>query len=244
MNDKLCALLLSFNKIQATVLAIIINFADCMLISNKNLKSKMTKCMTQLTAGSARYFLALFVAVAFLFSLPAGLIAQETEEEKEEDPWADVDFPYEDEVLLAFFDTNQEVSALQRSTNERIEETLAGFGLTRQRFDQIGRAAQMGALQDGAFSNEEIEAFNQVAPQVTEIQREMQGMVQVIVQDNDMSMQEYREILNSFRGDQELQQYVSHLARERARQKILEERRREAERKMEEERRQQEEEEG
>ncbi len=191
-----------------------------------------------------RLFLVFFIAFGLMLSFPLHSTAQEAqEEEKEEDPWADADFPFEDEILLVFFDTNQEISALQRSTNERINETLEQFGLTRQRFDQIGRASQMGLLQDGAFSNEEIEAFNQVAPQVTEIQREMQGMVQMIVQEYDMTMNEYREILNAFRQDQELQQYVSHLARERARERILEERRQEAIRKMEEEKRQQEEEE-
>lgn len=191
----------------------------------------------------AKFFMVFLISMGVLVSLPATVTAQEQDPEEEEDPWADKDFPYEDELLLTFFDTNQEISALQRSTQERIAETTEQFGLTRERFDQIGRAAQIGALQEGAFSNEEIEAFNQVAPRVTEIQREMQGMVQVIIGDNDMSMNEYRDILNSFRQDEELREYVSHLARERAREKILEERRREAKKKLEEERKQQEEEE-
>ncbi len=184
----------------------------------------------------AKFFMVFLIAMGVLVSLPATVTAQEQDPgEEEEDPWADKEFPYEDDLLLTFFDTNQEISALQRSTQERIAETTEQFGLTRERFDQIGRAAQIGALQEGAFSNEEIEAFNQVAPQVTEIQREMQGMVQVIIGDSDMSMDEYRDILNTFRQDEELREYVSHLARERAREKILEERRREAKRKLEEE---------
>ncbi len=171
-------------------------------------------------------------------------MAQEPAEEAEEepDPWADKEFPYDDETLLKFFDVNQEVSAVNRESQERISETVEEFGLTSDRFQQISRAAQMGATQDGAFTTEELEAFNDVAPLVTSIQRETQATVQMIVEDYDMSMQEYRGILMEFRRDRDLQQYVSHLARERAREKILEERRREAERKMEEERRQQEEE--
>ncbi len=191
----------------------------------------------------ALYFAAFFLSAIIMISMPLNTLAQETEqeEEEEEDPWADVEFPFSDEKLLTFFDANQEVSALQRSTQERIAETTEQYGLTRERFDQIARAAQIGALQDGAFSNEEIEAFNQVAPQVTQIQREMQGMVGMIVEEHEMSMEEYRDIMNAFRQDQELREYVSHLARERAREKILEERRREAERQLEEERRQEEE---
>ncbi len=186
--------------------------------------------------AATRFFVVFFLTMGLVLNMPMIASAQETEEkQEEEDPWADKELPFGDEVLLTFFDANQEVSALQRSTQARINETIEQYGLTRQRFDQIGRAAQMGALEDGAFSSEEIEAFNQAAPQVTELQRDNQGMMQVIIQDNDLTMNKYREILNAFRQDQELQQYVSYLARERAREKILEERRREAERKLKEE---------
>lgn len=192
-------------------------------------------------------FFGLFILLAGLvITFPVAVSAQETEEEEEEeeevDPWADKEFPFEDEVLLVFFDANQEVSAVNRQTQERIMETVEEYGLTHERFQQIARAQQIGALQDGAFSSEEVEAFNQAAPYVTNMQRENQNMMQMIVEEYDMSMQEYRAILMEFRRDRELQQYVSHLARERAREKILEERRREAERQMEEERRKREEE--
>jgi len=189
-----------------------------------------------------KYFFIFLMITGITVALP--VMAQEPEEkEEEEDPWADVEFPFDDETLLTFFDANQEVSALNRQSQELIQETVEGFGLSFERFQQISRAAQMGALQDGAFTSEEIEAFNAVAPQVTNLQRENQTMVQALVEDYDMSMHDYRNILMEFRRDRELQQYVSHLARERARQAILEERRREAERKMEEERQRQEEEE-
>ena len=189
------------------------------------------------TAGN--FLFAFFMASVLIIALPSNSLGQEAGEE-EIDPWADKDFPFEDEVLLTFFDANQEVSAVNRQSNEQIQETVESFDLTHERFQQIFRASQMGALQDGAFTSEELEAFNAAAPQITSLQRENQEMVRMIVEEYDMSMQEYRSILMEFRRDRELQQYVSHLARERAREKILEERRREAERQME-ERRQEEE---
>ncbi len=200
----------------------------------------------------AKGLMALLIALGMILGMPTDHYAQEIEvviegedeEDEEEDPWADVEFDYADESLLVFFDANQEVSALQRSTQERITETTEDHGLTRERFDQIARAAQIGALQGGNFSSEEIDAFNQVAPHVTQIQREMQGMVQVIIEDHDMEMDKYREILNEFRQDQDLQEYVLHLARERAREKILEERRREAKEELERKKAEEEEEEG
>lgn len=189
----------------------------------------------------SKYFLMFLLITGLSVAIP--VVAQEAEEkEEEEDPWADKEFPFDDETLLTFFDANQEVSAVNRQSQELIRETVEGFGIAFERFQQISRAAQMGALQDGAFTSEEIEAFNAVAPQVTSLQRENQTMVQALVEEYDMSMHDYRNILMEFRRDRELQQYVSHLARERAREAILEERRREAERKMEEERQRQEEE--
>lgn len=190
------------------------------------------------------FFMALFFAFTLVFIEPSVIQAQETNEEAEEenDPWADKDFPYEDDVLLTFFDANQEVSAITRQSNEKLQETVEAFDLTYERFQQIFRASQMGALQNGVFSTEEVEAFNAAAPEVSSIQRETQDMIRMVVEEYDMSMQDYRSILMEFRRDRELQQYVSHLARERAKEKILEERRREAERKMEEERMQREEE--
>ena len=192
---------------------------------------------------ASMFVFSLIMAIGLIISFPLNIHGQETNQEaaEETDPWADKDFPFEDEVLLTFFDANQEVSAINRQSNEQIQETVESFGLTHERFQQIFRASQMGALQDGAFTTEEIESFNAAAPQVTSIQRDTQEMVRMIVEEYDMSMQEYRSILMEFRRDRELQQYVSHLARERAREIILEERRREAERQME-ERKQEEEE--
>ena len=207
--------------------------------------NKLMNLIKMHTNTIGKFFMVFFIASSLIITLPVKSMAQEPAEEAEEepDPWADKEFPYDDDTLLTFFDVNQEVSAVNRESQERISETVEEFGLTSERFQQISRAAQMGATQDGAFTTEELEAFNDAAPLVTAIQRETQATVQMIVEDYDMSMQDYRGILMEFRRDRDLQQYVSHLARERAREKILEERRREAERKMEEERRRQEEEE-
>ncbi len=188
----------------------------------------------------SKHLFVFLISFGLIAALPILASAQEVREEQEvkeeeEDPWADVEFPFEDEKLLAFFDANQDISAQQRETNENIAEKLGEYKLTMERFQQIGRAAQMGALQGGAFSAEEIEAFNEVAPQITALQRNMQGLIQLIVEDHELDMQIYREILTEFRQNELLQQYVTHLARERAIEQIREERRREAEKKAEEE---------
>lgn len=174
--------------------------------------------------------LAAFLVCLSLTAFPPDLRADEPEEEKLENPTE-----YENVVLLAFFDANREISAMQRESQERIAEVVSEHGLTMERFNQIGRAAQIGALQAGAFTPEEIEAFNNVAPKVTQIQRETQGMFQGLLADFSMTPEFYQEILNEFRRNQEMQEYVREIARERAVEAIREERRREREREAQQE---------
>ncbi len=191
-------------------------------------------------SAASKYFMVFFISMMLM--LPFSLMAQEEgqeqqeEEEEEEDPWADVEFQFEDEKLLAFFDANQEISQLQRDTREEIAELTQEHGLSHERFQQIAQAAQIGQMD--AFSSEEVEAFNEVAPKVTEMQRNMQGTMQLIIQEHELAMEDYREVLDEFRQDEQLREYITYLARERAREKILEERRRQAEKELEEKKQQ------
>lgn len=192
-------------------------------------------------SDASKYFMVFFIAM--MLTLPFSLMAQEEEqeqqeqeEEEEEDPWADVEFPFEDEKLLAFFDANQEISQLNRETREKMAELTQEHGLSYERFQQIAQAAQIGQLD--AFSSEEVDAFNEVAPKVTEMQRNMQGTMQLIIQEHELPMEDYRNIMTTFRQDEQLREYVTYLARERAKEKILEERRREAEKELEEKKKQ------
>ncbi len=168
----------------------------------------------------------LFGAMVFLMSFSA--VADEPPVEGEEVQEA-ITFPYSDEELLGFFDANREISNLQRETQETIAETLTKFNLTTERFGQIGRAAQIGALSGGTFTPEEIDAFNTAAPQVTAIQREQQSMMQALLMEKGLSTQRYQEIMTTFRQDQDLQGYVRELARERAIEAVREERRQQRE---------------
>lgn len=190
-------------------------------------------------SAASKYFMVFFISM--MLTLPSSLMAQEEEQEEqeqeeEEDPWADVEFPFEDEELLAFFDSNQEISQLQRDTREKMAELTQEHGLSYERFQQIAQAAQIGQLD--AFSSEEVDAFNEVAPKVTEMQRNMQGSMQLIIQEHELPMEDYRDIMTTFRQDEQLREYVTYLARERAKEKILEERRREAEKELEEKKKQ------
>jgi hypothetical protein len=137
--------------------------------------------------------------------------------------------------LLSFFDTNRDLSELNKETQEKMTETTEQHGVTLERFNQIARANQIGALQGGAFTDDEVQAFIDLGPKISQIQREHQASIQEKLQERGFTPQSYQDILNEYRTDENLQAYVRDLLRERRKQEILEERRREAEEKANEE---------
>jgi hypothetical protein len=172
----------------------------------------------------AKYLLSVFFAFAIVVGFSVAALADDPPAEEPK-----IEFPFEDEALLGFFDANRELSALQRETQEQINETIVAHGLSPERFTQIANAARIGALDGGAFPAEEIDAFNEVAPKVTEIQRNMQGMMQGVMAEKGLTTQLYQEILSEFRSNQDLQAYVQELARDRAIEAVREERRKQRE---------------
>jgi ADP-ribosylglycohydrolase len=169
-----------------------------------------------------------FISALFAFAIVVGFsVAAHADDPPAKEP--KIEFPFKDEALLGFFDANRELSVLQRETQEDINNVIVEHGLTPERFTQIGNAARIGALDGGAFLPEEIEAFNTVAPKVTEIQRNMQAMMQGVMAEKGLTTQLYQEILTEFRTNQDLQDYVRELARDRAIEAAREERRRQRE---------------
>lgn len=176
-------------------------------------------------------FLFAFFSVATLESF-AGMDNPEVPEEEEKE---EVTFPFPNEDLINFFDTNKELSNITRSSQEKMAEAAEAHNLTLERFNQIANANKIGALNGGAFTDEEIEAFVALGPEVSNIQREQQQLIQEKLQEMGFTPQSYQEILTAYRTDQELQAHVVDLLRERRKQEILEERRRAAEEKAAEE---------
>lgn len=165
-------------------------------------------------------------AVIFALITPLAAFTQNTESEQ---PAVEVTFRFTNEQLLNFFDANQQISAMQREMQQRMTEEVGKVNLTLERFNQIARANQIGALAGGTFTDEEINSFNTVGPQISQIQREQQAMVATILESMGFNAAGYQEVLSQYRQDEQLQTHVRELLRERRRQEILEERRRAAE---------------
>ncbi|TVQ17267.1 MAG: hypothetical protein EA361_02645 [Bacteroidetes bacterium] len=177
-------------------------------------------------------FTAFLFAFIFVLVAPVNVFADNDKPEEEAE---EITFRFEDDALLNFFDANRQLSELNRESQERMAEAASEHDLTLERFNQIARANQIGALQGGAFTDEEVEAFINLGPKISQIQREQQQLVQNQLQELGFTSETYQEILTEYRQDADLQAHVRDLLRERRRQEILEERRRAAEEKANEE---------
>ncbi|HAJ99596.1 MAG TPA: hypothetical protein DCM62_06190 [Bacteroidales bacterium] len=174
---------------------------------------------------SARFLPNLFFVLAMVSLVISPKIMQGQEPAQPAQPVQE--FPFSPEHLLNFFDANQKISPLNRTTQERINQTVAERNLSMERFNQIARASQIGELANGIFTEAEIAAFNEAAPLVTAIQREMQDTMRSLLDAENLTMEKYQQILGEFRANQALQEHVRNLLRERARQAAREARERE-----------------
>jgi hypothetical protein len=168
-----------------------------------------------------------FTALIFAFTLVFNVSAQNPGN-PDENTQVD-ESRFEDEALINFFDVNQELSVVNKETQDKLAEAASKYDLTLERFNQIANANRIGALQGGNFTDAEVEAFNNLGPQISQIQREHQQKVQATLENKGFNSASYQEILTEYRTDQELQAYVRDLLRERRKQEILEERRRASE---------------
>lgn len=173
-------------------------------------------------------FTAFFFAFALIFNVSAqGVQSPDQPQENQSTPENESQF--EDEALINFFDVNQELSGVNKETQDKMAEAASKYDLTLERFNQIANANRIGALQGGNFTEAEVEAFNNLGPQISQIQREHQQKVQSTLEGKGFNSASYQEILSEYRTDQDLQAYVRDLLRERRKQEILEERRKAAE---------------
>jgi hypothetical protein len=120
-------------------------------------------------------FTAFLFAFIFVLVAPVNVFADNDKPEEEEE---ETTFRFEDESLLNFFDANRQLSELNGQTQGKMAEVASEHGLTLERFNQIARANQIGALQGGSFTDDEVEAFIALGPKISQIQREQQQAVQ------------------------------------------------------------------
>jgi len=190
-----------------------------------------TKKLVSLSTALLMFAFFSFIPVQSFASLDNPVVPEEEQEEVQEE----IVFPFPNEDLVRFFDTNKELSNITKTIQEKLAEAALAHNLTLERFNQIANANKIGALNGGAFTDEEVAAFVALGPEVSNIQREQQQLIQQKLEEMGFTPQSYQDILNEYRTNQDLQAHVVELLRERRKQEILEERRRAAEEKAAEE---------
>lgn len=101
----------------------------------------------------------------------------------------------------------EKVQEVQEEVNEQISAEISESGLTEERFNEIYRATQSPEISvEDEASEEEQETYEEVFNRVSEIQGESQSDMVDAVEENDLSVSRFNELIVAVRGNPELQE--------------------------------------
>lgn len=106
-----------------------------------------------------------------------------------------------------FIEALQEVQAVQEEVNSQVSQIISESGLSEERFNEIYRATQSPdvAIEDET-SGAERSAYEDVFDKISEIQGESQSEMVEAVEENDLSVSRFNELIVAMRRNPELQE--------------------------------------
>ena len=115
--------------------------------------------------------------------------------------------------LEKFALTVKKQRSLAQETERKILEIIENEGLSRQRFREIAQQKSDPEVSIENFSDEEIEKFENVFPEVKKIAKEDQLKQRKLVQSQGFTIQEFNAIATRVQNDRSLQREVLKLMR-------------------------------
>lgn len=105
-----------------------------------------------------------------------------------------------------FVEALQDVQTVQEEINQEVSEVISESDLSEERFNEIYRATQSPdvAVEDET-SGAERRTYEDVFDRINEIQSESQSEMVEAVEENELSVSRFNELIVAIRGDPELQ---------------------------------------
>ncbi len=154
----------------------------------------------------------LTVATLFSFIFFIGALTSNAQQMQQQQQ---IKTDYSDEELEQFVETYLEAMPLYEESEEKMIEEIEDQGLTVEQFNDI--LAQLENPQvEVTATEEEIEAFEKAMEEVQEIQMTYNLKINSVIEDNDMTNEEYEMIIMAYQQDRELQQRIDELIQEMA----------------------------
>ncbi len=155
----------------------------------------------------------LFTAVAlgcFVFSIGVHSVqAQQMQQQQQE-----VRTDYSDEELEQFVDALLEVMPLQDESQEKMIEEIEDQGLTIDQFNEIMAQKENPEVEVEA-TEEELEAFEKAMEEVQNIQMEYNMKINGVIEENEMTPEEYEMIIMAYQQDTELRERIDEMIAEK-----------------------------
>ena len=108
-----------------------------------------------------------------------------------------------DSELANFAEVFQEVQSISQESQNKMVKIIQDEGLDLQRYNAIARAQQSGD-KDLKVSNEEIEKLQAINSQLKEIDSEANKTMQKKINDSDLTVPRYQEIMELLQNDEQL----------------------------------------
>ena len=120
------------------------------------------------------------------------------------------------ETLQNFVSAVKKVQPIQQMTQQKMISTLKEEGFTIERFNEVAKIQQgkAAATAENKPTEEEKASFQTAAMEIGKMQKESQVKIQQIVQEEDLTMQTYQQIIMAYQQDPELQNQINSMMKE------------------------------
>lgn len=122
---------------------------------------------------------------------------------------------FSEEKLETFVDVNMEVQEVQMEGQERMKNAIQEEGLDIPTYSNIAKAKQSSQGQEVDASEEDMKAYEKAQAKVESLQTEIQSEMRTVVEENDISIQEFQQVRQAYQTDPELKEKITKIERKK-----------------------------
>ncbi|WPP50363.1 DUF4168 domain-containing protein [Catalinimonas niigatensis] len=119
-----------------------------------------------------------------------------------------------EEELEKFVDIDMQLQPMQQQAQQEMIAKVEEKGMAVEKFQEIAQSQQQG--DSTAFSSEELQNFNEINEDLSEIDSQLREEVQTKIEEEGVSIERYQEIAMAVNQDPSLQQKLQEIYQRKA----------------------------
>ncbi len=144
----------------------------------------------------------LMLVITAMLGVSLSMSAQVTPQSQQAQP-AD----FSDETLMEFVEASKDINQIQRDGQQEMQTTIKKEGLDMETYRQIS-ASQRNPEKESEASEQEMASFNKANEKVQKLRMDMQKDMQEAIGNHDITVQEYRQVMQAYRSNPELKKKI------------------------------------